>query len=224
MRWFKYMERKYAEEFANHGIFRINHLKNYENMELLGSAIGDSEENKLTIFSKIGLKTGSELNDFEKDGFFTFENDDIAKTWTFGNVECIRENHGRPTYSFCATDTCSEKIREQFNIDNKLAGRPAYDACVEILDRNKFIEVLKKHMHDINLIYYGHGHCFYREKQIPWNQWNRQNEQCPAFIKDPKYKWQQEVRILFEPRDEIYNDFVDLSSSDFVSLCRLHTY
>ncbi|MDB6061472.1 MAG: hypothetical protein JWM78_1575 [Verrucomicrobiaceae bacterium] len=224
MRWFKYMERQFAEQLANYGNLRIRRLSYYEDIESHGAAIGDPEENKITLYSHAHAKTGAELNDFEREGFVTFANEEEAQRAMFFNVQFERKFVGRPSYAFCATQVQSEDIRQKFNDENKLSRKPEYDACVEIVDHISFVNALKKHMNEASLKYYGHGNCFYREKKVRWNQWNPNVDQCPAFLKALKYKWQGEVRILFESIEVDPNEFIDLNAPELIPLCRLHLY
>jgi hypothetical protein len=224
MRWFKFMERQFAEKLADFGSLRIRHLSFYEDIERHGLAVGDPDENKIILYSKIHAKTGAELNNFEKARFFAFESEDAAQSSIFHNIDIEREIVGKAPYAFCATQEQSEEIRQRFNEENKLVNMPEYDACVEIVDHISFVNALIKHVDEASLKYYGHGNCFYRERRVRWDRWNPRVEQSPAFVKDPKYKWQKEVRIIFEPSDVDFQEFIDLAVPELIPLCKLHKY
>ena len=221
MYWYKYMEKKYAEELVNYGKIRINSLNYYRDIELHGKAVGDEAENTLNAVSVIkGSKTGDQLNELERMFFKSAPGVDSA-TWAIANATFLFPLQGRPTYGYCLSDALSQELLERMNYENQLVGNPPYDTCVRIKDHVSFVRLLSKHLIDKNLRYYGHGHCSYRTRDIPWEEWRRRGQQCPAFVKDSSYAWQKEVRVLFETRS--HDDFepIDIVIGGLVDLCEI---
>lgn len=198
MIWYKYMEKRFASNLVDYGRLRINSLNYYQNIELHGNAVGDREENTLNATSHIEkTKTADQLNPLERM-FFDFHPGTDFSTCSFSNISFVVPVRGRPSYALCLSDTLSNELATVMNRENALASNPPYDACVKIHDHLTLIKLLDNYLKNHGLKYYGHGHCFYKSRNIPWERWHRESDQCPAFVKDPSYSWQKEVRILFE--------------------------
>ena len=116
-------------------------------------------------------------------------------SFSISNVSFEVLVQGRPSYGFCLSDKLSAELVAQMNKENLIVGNPPYDACVRINDHKYFVKILAEHLKGKGLTYYGHGHCFYESRNIPWERWHRERDQCPAFIKDPTYAWQHECRV-----------------------------
>lgn len=221
MHWYKYMEARFANELVEFGRLRINSLNYYKDIEEHGNAVGDKEENTLNAVSAIkGTKTGDQLNELESMVFQPAPGVDPA-SFSISNLSIVVPVQGKPSYGCCLSDTLSRELVDEMNKENELAGNPPYDACVKIRDHVAFVKIISDHLKRESLEYYGHGHCFYKSRNIPWEQWHRSSDQCPAFIKDPKHSWQKEVRVLFET--ESHEDFepIDCEIIGLRDLCEI---
>mgnify|MGYP006401287549 CR=1 FL=1 len=221
MIWYKYMEGRFAKDLVDHGRLRVNSLNYYRNVELHGNAVGDREENTFNATSAIeGTKTGDQLNPVERT-IFGFAPGVDPSTCSFSNLSVVVPVQGRPSYGLCLSDTLSGELVARMNEENALVGNPPYDACVKIHDHKVLIRLLERYLKGRGLKYYGHGHCFYKSRNIPWERWHRESDQCPAFVKDPSYSWQKEVRILFEcgSGDEV--DPIDCEIPELADLCEI---
>lgn len=224
MHWFKYMELRFAKDLVEHGRLRINSLNYYKDIEEHGEAVGDAHENTLTAVSAInGTKTGDQLNELEQMVFKPAPGVDPS-SFSISNLSVAVQAPGRPTYAFCLSDTLSEELVTQMNQENELAGNPPYDACVKIEDHVAFHRLLSKALKEKDLNYYGHGHCSYKSREIPWEEWQRGKQQCPAFVKPKSYSWQKEVRVVFETSSHDDLEPVDIEIPSLVDLCELVEY
>jgi hypothetical protein len=221
MNWYKYMEARFANELVYHGKIRINSLNYYKDIEAHGNAVGDREENTLNAVSAIdGTKTGAELSDLEQMVFKPAPGVDPS-SFSISNLSIVVPVQGKPSYGFCLSDTLSKELVTKMNEENDSVGNPPYDTCVKITDHVRFVKVLADHLKSQNLGYYGHGHCFYKSRDIAWEEWHRNNDQCPAFIKGLSYSWQKEVRVLFETQSHENIEPIDCEIPELKKLCEL---
>lgn len=221
MQWFKYMESCWAKELVEQGKLRISSLDYYKKIELHGNAVGDADENIRHAVSQSNKpKTNLELNEFEKKIFHS-DVIDTKEVATFVGTKFTRPVAGRPTYGFCLSDRLSFGIANRMNQENRLAGIPEYDACVRFENHLQLVEVLSCHASKSNLQYYGHGHCFYKSRDFPWDQWDKFHQQCPAFIKEPPYSWQKEVRIIFDSSFAETDEYLPLEIPELTGICEL---
>ena len=221
MQWFKYMEARFAKELIDHGRLRINSLNYYKDIEAHGNAIGDKEQNTLNAVSAIdGTKTGAELNELEQMFFKPAPGVDPS-SFSISNLSVVVPVQGKPTYGFCLSDSLSRELVSEMNKENEIVGSPKYDTCVKIKDHVSFVKILSKYIKKHNLEYYGHGHCSYKSRNIPWDQWQKQSGQCPAFIKGLSYKWQKEVRVIFETQSHDDLEPIDCEIPELKELCEI---
>lgn len=221
MHWYKYMEARFAKELVDYGRLRINSLNYYKDIETHGNAVGDKEENTLNAVSDIhGTKTGAEFNELEKMIFKPAPGADPS-LFSISNSRIELSVQGKPTYGFCLSVSLSRELVTKMNKENNIVGSPQYDTCVKIKDHVLFVKTLSKYIKSHKLEYYGHGHCSYKSRDIPWEQWHKKGEQCPAFIKGLSYKWQKEVRILFETQSHDDLEPIDCEIPELKELCEI---
>ncbi len=221
MHWYKYMEARFASDLVDKGKLRINSLNYYKDVEAHGNAVGGREENTYNAVSAIeGTKTGAELNELEQMVFKPAPGVDPSSL-SISNLSIVVPVQGKPSYGFCLSDTLSKELVTKMNDENQSAGNPPYDTCVKINDHVQFVKVLSQHLKSKNLEYYGHGHCFYKSRDISWEEWHRSSEQCPAFIKGLNYSWQKEVRVLFETESHKDLEPIDVQIPELIELCEI---
>lgn len=221
MRWYKYMEKCFAEKMVTSGGIRLNSLNYYKDIETHGRGVGDKEENILNAVSENkGTKTIDQLNPVEQMFFKPAPGADPSTIKIIGGT-FIWPSSGRPTYVFCLSDVFDADFLHQMNKENKKVGKNLYDTCVMISDHISFVNILKKQLKDYGLNYYGHGHCLYETRNIPWEEWDSKSQQCPAFVKDPSYSWQNEVRVLFEAKLQDDLEPIDCQIEGLSDLCSI---
>jgi hypothetical protein len=221
MHWYKYMEARFASDLADKGKLRINSLNYYKDIEMHGNAVGDREENTYNAVSVIaGTKKGAELNQLEKMFFKPAPGVDPS-TFFISNMTVRLSVQGKPSYGFCLSDTLSKELVTRMNEENESADKLPYDMCVKIIDHVKFVKVLSQHLKSRSLEYYGHGHCFYKSRYISWEEWHRNRDQCPAFIKGLNYSWQKEVRVIFETESHEDLEPIDIEIPELIQLCEI---
>lgn len=222
MHWYKYMEARFARELIDHGRLRINSLNYYKNIENHGNAIGDAEENTFNAVStSSGTRTFAQLNELERMVLRPEPGADPLSIIMTGTLNVTVPFQGKPTYGFCLSDSLSRELVTKINKENEIVGIPQYDTCVKIKDHVLFVRILSKYIKSHNLEYYGHGHCSYKSRDIPWDQWQKQSDQCPAFIKGLSYKWQKEVRIIFETQSHNDVEPIDCEIPELKELCEI---
>ena len=221
MKWYKYTEMKWAEGFVNSGRIRLNSLGYYRDIERHGLAVGDLHENTREIYSRSEFKTAAQLNDFEKS-FISIDETCKMDTIQFIGSNFILKHVGVPSYAICLSDNLSYALQSRMSDENIAAGNMPYDACIEIDDHIRFVRLISEAAKEQGgLEYYGHGHCFYKEREVNWDMWNPQLEQCPAFVKSSLYSWQKEVRVLFKPISGDVSQSVDLIVPELKDFCRI---
>ena len=220
MKLFKYMENKWATELVNNGSLRINSLNYFKDHEAHGEAIGDAEENTLQVYTNPEYRDGNTLNEFEKQ-FVRIEGEGDKSGIVFNDCTFTQSHQGLPTYALCLSDTYCTDLQRRMSESNIAAGNSPYDACIEIDDHVEFVKLVSEAVFQkVGLEYYGHGHCFYKERRIPWETWNPRSQQCPAFIKPLGYSWQKEIRIIFKTASHNDLEPIDISIPAIKKLCR----
>lgn len=186
---YKYLPSKYANLLSDAGSIKIGTLYSYRKVEEFGSEIGDSNEGVVSEYSHDEVaKRGDQLNPLEEE---------VIKVGPGMVVEnnYIEIYHNSPDfYIFCASSSYDKSILGKLNQDYP---NYEYDACVEITDLKSFVKEITlafsgqvKFVGCFNCTYIGRKHHY--TKKIPH----------PAIIKDPKYSYQREVRLIWEPREK----------------------
>ena len=183
---YKYLPLVFAERLAHEGSLKIGTLRGYQNIERLGREIGDKDEGISIEFSHDKeVKTGDKLNPLERAAMQVGPGMIVV-----GNY--IERRHVSPNlYIFCASISYDPSILEQLNKDYP---RDKYDACVKITNLKDFVD-------EINLVFSDKGRfigcfkCTYLERKFH----HTKKMPHPAIIKEPRYSYQKEVRMIWEP-------------------------
>lgn len=220
LQWYKYLPKIHAESMVEDGCVKLGILSGYQDVEAHGEAVGDPDENTRTIYSHDEhVKTDpKQLNPLERQ-FFDFGNAEI-ENFHFSNNRIEIKNHDNDLLAYCTSRPFNINAMRKMSEENIKAGNDAYDACVEITDHIGFMQALCDFLeNEHGIIYKGHGDCFYRERLIHWTQahntaaWN---------IKDKKYSYQKECRIVFTPPSSFSEKSLIVNVPEIKKFCRLY--
>ncbi|MDH6596485.1 hypothetical protein [Bacillus aerius] len=186
---YKFMEPKYLKKIQDDKKIFINFLGNYST-DKYGNAIGDDDEGKLNISVEINnhiLGDGNESDlDHYMNNFFT-KGDPNEKLQITGGT-FLTQNFDNNFYNYCVALEYREEIRKEFG-----------GAVMVIRNFPKFIEELNKKLKKRKIGFVSAEQCEYvvnREKIYTQNNFRYEN---PATIKESKYEYQQEYRLLWKP-------------------------
>ena len=185
---YKYMTNQFAEELLSAGSIKIGTLYEYWQEEKLGSEIGDTRE--AMAFCTV-LK-----NDFDR----VLSDADNTSTYATFVRRMIAETPGArmserfgayympaDMYTFCSSAKLSTQLMKEFG----------YDACVEIFDVDRFVQVVSNGLVGRATRFLGGWHCVYRSRSFTYDEAHKLPS--PEVIKEPKYAHQCEVRLLWWP-------------------------
>ena len=186
---YKYLPIDFANRLVHLGNLKIGTLFDYKNIEEFGSEIGDQDEGISIEFSHDKeAKTGDKLNPLESAAIKAGPGMIVM-----GNY--IERRHLSPNlYLFCASLSYDISILKKLNKDYP---GDKYDACVRITNLKSFIEEVSTALSDKGL-FIGCSKCAYIDRKFHYTE----NRPHPATIKDPRYSYQKEVRLIWEPKDK----------------------
>lgn len=180
---YKYLPAKYANNLINENSLKIGTLFSYRNTENYGEEIGDTDEGTRIEYSHDKeQKRGDQLNTLESVALRG------CSGMTVENNYVELRHHSEDVYLYCLSKKLSNDIMDKLNKDFP---EEKYDACVEIHEPEKFVEAI-----DALFAHKGRNLgvitcCYINRKQhysVPMHH--------PAIIKDPKYSYQEEVRVI----------------------------
>lgn len=193
MKLYRFMDQKWLRQIEETGKIRINFLNDYDEGKH-GKERGDNSEGKLREVLKISHYNGNSKNDpyfFDKLRRSGIDCNNCSNI-TFKNVNLETHHEVNNYYVMCS---CKEKdltLSKEFGKG--------------ILVINNYEHFLK----EINKIMIRKGHHFFKHdfcKYIPKKE-IIQNETNyllylphPAFLKEERYNYQKEHRILWTPKD-----------------------
>lgn len=176
--YYKYLKRKYLQKFFSTGEIRIGTLFDFQNEERHGSEIGDDEEGVKSA-NKVINWVGGPKDQPEFDKKFV---DVRANNVTIENVLVREETRSENLYVFSVSGTFSLEIMKKMN--------PEFDACIAIKKPKRFLQAIEKKMKSKTVSF---GRCIYSNRHMPHD---RQHQAHPGWLKDPKYEYQDEYRLL----------------------------
>lgn len=188
--FYKYTKKKHALDLFNKGIIRVGTLYGYRQIEKHGQEIGDIEEGRKHI------KTLGVPLDTVTPGIMPKTMEVVRQRIHASNIrieasELITISNS-DLYVFSTSSELSYEVMKRMN--------PLYDVCIRIDDDNAFFqklsECLKKRIPNLNGPY--NGTCVYIKRE---QLYSNENDYHPALIKDPKYDYQKEMRVMWEPTD-----------------------
>lgn len=212
---YKYLPLKYAEDLVIKGIIKLGTLYEYQDTNLHGNEIGDQEEGNLeewVFFNKSNV-TNKDLTEFERRQIY-ISDDTIGNS--FINCRIICRNKTIDSYIFSTSRFFNVELMRKLsrNLTEK------YDACVKIHDPQKFIQTIsesdefKKYGN-----YIGIGLCHYRDRSIHHSKIDSMPH--PILIKEPKYEYQGEVRVVWESKSTERINSKILKIPELTNYCEL---
>jgi hypothetical protein len=199
VKWYKYLEAKYAKGMVENGTLRLGALSSYQNIEQLGAAIGDQFENTKTVYTADKeVKTSvDQLNWLEKERLIRIGPNARVSNMVVWNNSISLKVPGEALFAYCVSTECGKDIMEKMSTENVKAGTAPYDACVEVKDALEFVSVLTKILRECGFTYRGHGNCSYRGRLFHWSV--PTDDLLTWQLKDDVYAYQKECRIVFAP-------------------------
>ena len=187
---FKYLPLKHAKLLVNSGSIKIGTLYSYRDDEALGNEIGDSNEGVAFEYSHDKeAKRGDQLNPLERTAIKVGPGMVVANNY-------IERRHISPNYYiFCASLSNEPSISDKLNRDYP---EDKYDACVEITNLKNFVSEVSTAFSD-KAQFVGCLQCVYINRKYHYTK----TVPHPAVIKDSRYSYQKEVRLIWKPKDKL---------------------
>lgn len=188
MKYFKFMEKKYLQRFLQGRSIRIGTLHDYRKNKVYGEEVGDAKEGVREIFSEepaIFSDVPESIPPIVNSFFPGFEN---VKRGVIFNCKFSNQENSDDVYIF--------SLSNQFEVSTMLG--LGYDACVEIVDLDNFINCISRKMYKKGLIT-GRIHsdtCKYGDRRTD----SREQDKTPPWsLKEEKHEYQREYRVAWEP-------------------------
>ena len=227
------MEMKWALQLLHFGGLRVSLLEYYTDMETLGDAVGDDLENRAVTVSYghtggLPCDEGSGVHFFGNVVVGNRGNDQLEQSLFGGSPNCNKNGNifvgkqvGDPKYTYCASVEMSRSAMVRMS-ETSDSGRRIYDACIEITDAQKFVEIVVSKAASFGLNYYWFDNCKYVDGCLLWDEWAAGKTPRLGFIKNLKYAWQKEARLLLVPSVPTnLKSHIDLEAPELKEICRL---
>jgi hypothetical protein len=208
---YKYMEARWARRFLAHGELRIGTLYGFRDIERLGSEIGDESEGfkhlRQERFTTIDTRRPETVPYFLRDRI-TVRSPDRLQIVAERGVGGTQEDPN--CLVFCLTDL----------VDRGTMKRMGYDTCVEVLAPQEFFRALTMKLSHVASSFWGAARVVYRSRTV---QVEEDFGIPPAFIKDPQYENQHEVRGVWVPKRTDAIVPVIVRAKKAAKVCRAYT-
>lgn len=213
MKLYRFMDKKWLKKLEKTGKIRLNFLNDYKE-EKYGYERGDNSEGYLNEVLTIDNYTGSSnenplfFNKLSQLGLSCQNCNNIS----FKNVTL--ENHYLTNnyYVMCCSLDKNISLSKEFG-----------KGILVINDLERFLKEINKIMKRKGYNPFSMGPCIYvNKKQIIQNEKNFFiNLPNPAFLKEKKYSYQKEYRILWKPQKEndIINKPIDIICKTALKYC-----
>lgn len=179
---YKYCMSEHLQTFSETGELRIGTLFNFRRTEEHSGDCGDHEEGIKSIYENIGVAKGSDLSDFARRSIKA-RNDAL-----FIGCRVERITKSRDYYIFSVSRSFSWDIAQRIE--------PKYDACIVIDGPLGFLGAIVTCMgNKIKNQWYLMA-CHYSDRSV---EYTKKNDIHPATLKDPKYAYQEEYRLIMVP-------------------------
>jgi len=206
---YKYLSSDHAIALTRHGCIRIGTLHNYRDTEEHGQEIGDKDEGITIEYSHDKEpKTGDKLNRFESIAF------KLGSGMIVSNIYLERPHRSPNLYLYCASLTYDPSILHRLNLH---CPGDEYDACVRITNVGEFVAKINA-VFSAKARFVGAYLCTYTPRKFHYTD----KAHHPALIKDCRYSYQQEVRLIWEPNNK--DDSIEpvcLSIKNLTAYCSL---
>jgi hypothetical protein len=179
---YKYTTREYAEAMLQRGVFRIGTIYEFRHVEEHGTEIGDDAEGTKQLFDDAKYSTWENASPIARQiikGPHNFAFHDVTFELTIDSPDM---------FVYCLTESPSQQALSDFGADT----------CIEIFDIRRFVRALTGHLHRRQLVANKEGvrHCIYGERR---RDWRTDDDVYPALLKDSRYEYQREVRVIWQP-------------------------
>lgn len=187
---YKYLPIEFAKGLAEKGTVKLGTLSDYQNEDHYGKDIGDQGEGSLTEWSRINDRknvTQSDLNRVEKRGI------KIADGITGVEIkDCLFavSHQSKDLYVFSTSRVFNAQLMRSISRDYQ----KTYDACVRIHNPNKFIGAVSDAFKEMGK-FEGSSLCRYMSRE----KHHGKPAPHPAFIKELRHQYQEEVRAIWSP-------------------------
>ncbi len=188
MKFYKYMERKYATAMLEHGEVLIGTLYEFRKTEKHGSAIGDTGEGQ--SYGKLMVDShGFNYTSFPQEARSLFT--DPQSNVCFRNITLAQTVNSPDMYLFC----CSTAA------DKDAMSKMGYDSCIEIYNPRAFFNEISLSLGKKSKGFLGIAKCMYQTRYHHLFD----NPKIPrSLIKPEEYRYQNEARAAWQPNaDEI---------------------
>lgn len=190
---YKHLESVHADALIKKGSIRIGTLYEYRDQEKHGEGVLDREEG---IFRTHGRRSGhfDETNvDTYMSNFINIEGGGRAY---IENAELILRESFSNAWVYCVSESEDKIVSAELSSN--------YDACVELIDPDRFSKEIKKFLSRrfgyIRIDKSDWLRCQYVGRDLEEND---QMREVPFLLKEESFSHQKEVRALFLPKKEI---------------------
>jgi hypothetical protein len=206
---YKYLQAAHAESLLTKGEIRVGTLYSYRQAEL-GPAVGDVDEGKSTTTqnaSELDV-TKPESRSWVASKFFG-AGDGRTKV-ILENISLVVEEEEEDCFIYCTAHHRSSAAMRAFDAD----------ACVRINNPACFLDAIHRHLKREGIVATGRvSPCDYSGR----DRNERMERIPPALIKDPKYAYQREVRLLMQPTSKRPLSPFQLSIPELANMCTLYS-
>lgn len=190
--FYKFTDSRYVWGMLNMGVFRIGTLYDYRRVERYPEPIGDSGEGKTVVEDTVVRRTFATGKDFESTSWVLRQSFGIeagATNFTFENSGASTSIEMRDHFLYCFSEAPTR------------AAAGGYDACVEIRNPPRFIELLSRAsglVCGVGGPYapFGFEKCIYAERRSKPSTY-RADVQRAILLKPPRFQHQREWRCIW---------------------------
>lgn len=191
------MEKKRLEKLKTDHLFSLGFLTYYKEIEL-GSAIGDDSEGKSTRVLQIGsyiLNSENPRNSAFESAFRYGQSGivlDNCSNVSITNTTIVQEVVDTNYYILCSCAVNDDSVKKEFG-----------GSTLIIEDVPRFLYCLNKKLATQGIIAVAAGPCAYIKNRTEryTEQENSYMLNAPFFVKDSRYSYQREFRMVWRRRD-----------------------
>ena len=202
MKAYKYFDSVLRDSILENGSVRLGTLYDYRDLEKHGPEVGDENEGKVGVNSRVlswdssnPSLTPQHQDEFVQGNALVFKEGSSVRFPPGGTIAFGKEN-----ISMQNVDLRSERSVQNMLVFSMTAeasaehcARAGYDACYEISDVEAFLRCISEAV-DTN--FFEGSNVVYRDRELHYDEAARRN---PAFIKEPIYAYQKELRGIWGP-------------------------
>lgn len=194
---YRYSAQKHNTSLLAIGVIRIGTLYDFRRIEH-HKGIADPQEGKKEVFHHIdklfvndpndtNIKDNTDFRALDKFGAVRFGSN--SKNALFQNCTVSKGFDVPDCFIYCTSKVCSKETMIQFD---------RADSCIEIIGIESFYRILTNVLNSITPVdFKGFKEVTYQNRVEQWNGIDWGNH--PAFIKEPRFKKQSELRAIWQP-------------------------